>query len=78
LKDIFECAINVYYYKTILLILGDAPVTLGPGTRYCNGLPNNALNNLWILDFISRFIGYTPGGITVTYYSLNLIVSTLR
>jgi hypothetical protein len=26
-------------------------------TQYCDALAGNASNNLWILDFISRFIG---------------------
>jgi hypothetical protein len=30
---------------------------------YCDVLASNASNNLWILDFISPFIGYTPSGI---------------
>jgi hypothetical protein len=28
---------------------------------YCDVLPVNASNNLWVSDFISRFIGYTSG-----------------
>jgi hypothetical protein len=30
---------------------------------YCDVLPVNASNNLWVEDFVSRFIGYTSGGV---------------
>jgi hypothetical protein len=39
----------------------------------CHVLPVNASNNLWVADFISRFIGYIPGVITLAYYTSNLL-----
>jgi hypothetical protein len=38
---------------------------------YCDVLPGNASNNLWVLDLLLRFIGYTPGGITINDNTLN-------
>jgi hypothetical protein len=41
--------------------------------KYCDVFPLNTLNNLWVADFISQFIGYTPRGITITHNTSNLI-----
>jgi hypothetical protein len=40
---------------------------------YCDVLPVNTSNNSWVADFISRFIGCTPSGITITCNTSNLI-----
>jgi hypothetical protein len=40
--------------------------------------PGNASNNLVGSGFTTPFIGCTLDGITITYYSLNLTVITLR
>jgi hypothetical protein len=45
--------------------------------RYCRVLPSNVRNNFWVLDLIPRFTGYSPGGITINYNTLNPIVCTL-
>jgi hypothetical protein len=39
---------------------------------YCHMLPGNVMNNLWVLDLISRFIGYSPGGIMINYNTPNI------
>jgi hypothetical protein len=40
--------------------------------QQCDVLPGNASNNLWVTDFISQFIGYTPSGITINDNTLNI------
>jgi hypothetical protein len=35
--------------------------------QYFHVLPGNATNNLWVLDLIPWFFGYSPGEITVNY-----------
>jgi hypothetical protein len=45
---------------------------------YCDVLPGNASNNLWILDFMLCLLDKSSGGITVNYYTLNIIGNTLR
>jgi hypothetical protein len=37
----------------------------------CGILPKGP-NNLWVADFISEFIGYTPSRITITHNTSNL------
>jgi hypothetical protein len=39
---------------------------------YCDVLPVNTSNNSWVADFVSQFIGYTSGGITLADYTSNL------
>jgi hypothetical protein len=40
---------------------------------YCD-----ASNNLWILDFMLALLGTHQAEFTISYYSLNLTVNTLR
>jgi hypothetical protein len=42
-------------------------------TIYYHVLPDNATNKLRILDVIPRFIGYSPGGITINYNTPNIM-----
>jgi hypothetical protein len=39
---------------------------------YIVALPDNASNNLWVLDLATRFIGYSPGRITINYNAPNI------
>jgi hypothetical protein len=41
---------------------------------YCDVFPVNTSNNLWVADFISQFIRYTPSGITIIHNTSNLIL----
>jgi hypothetical protein len=43
--------------KTVVVIISQYETT------YCGVLPVNTSNNLWVADFVSRFIGYTSGDV---------------
>jgi hypothetical protein len=46
--------------------------------KYCDVLAGNASNIMWALDFMLDLFDKSSGGITVTYYTHNLTVNTLR
>jgi hypothetical protein len=62
-KYVQKIVLSTFYFNFLLYLIS--------GWKYCHVLPGNMTNNLWVLDLIPQFTGYSPGGITVNYNTFN-------